>query len=981
MQPNIIEEAVNLREKGRYADAIDLLEKSLADQPASAEAYALQSHLYILNAQIDKAWKSIQHAQEISPDLPIVLRNRARLLLTKNQHDDALAIALRAYQLEPHVAENLLVVSGILIRRNNIDQAEQLIELILKDNPRHAEALINRAVISNARKKFPEALAYLEAALATKPHLHNLWGFHGDINLAQKEFYKAAGSFERALQHDAKNLDYLSKLAELNRMMGLYDAAIDHLVTATRHYSDKPEIWLNLGRVYQQKGESTEAKKAYEISLRLEKNQPEIFNNLGVLEIKNGAWDQSIAYLNQAIAARPDFAEAKSNLQLAIREKQISEGKRSEVGVVSSDIGGFETISSDPADIPPSLKPEFAMVSNFCKTQSFSQAEAHLHAMLQQNPMEISIWKYFGQVLSLQGKFHHALTAFEKAHQILPTDAYTLYLIANTLLKFDNQEQKAIQFYKNAIHANPRLLEAYVNLGTLYYALDLLDEAKNCFLNVLTINPEYAEILSNLGNILREQGKTHEAIEYLQIAIKIKPFYLNAHNNLGLAYKDAGQLDQAISSFLRALEIKPDYIDGRSNLMLAMVYAPNIDQRELTNEAIKYNVYLPEKLSSPHYAQAFPNPKKILHIGYVSADFRKHAVSYFIEDILKNHDATEYKIFCYYNNIVEDAVTETLKNLVPEWRPIKHLNDDAVASLVEKDQIDILIDLSGHTSGNRLKVFAKKPAPVQVTYLGYPATTGLKAIDYRITDRYAEPPSLTEHLSVEALWRLPEIFCCYRPSPGSPDVVSQAPYLSNGAVTFGCLNNFSKVTDQVIGLWGLILQAVPNSRLLLEIKGLENLNFKADVCQRFARLGISEDRLILIPREAKNQYVLYNQIDIALDPFPCNGGTTSFDSLWMGVPFITLAGRHFVSRMGVTILSNIGLDALIAESESDYLSKAVDLAMDTNRLNHIRYKLREKMMASPLMDSKRFVMNLEQAYRSMWLRYCEQNLMSVDPTK
>jgi predicted O-linked N-acetylglucosamine transferase (SPINDLY family) len=246
----------------------------------------------------------------------------------------------------------------------------------------------------------------------------------------------------------------------------------------------------------------------------------------------------------------------------------------------------------------------------------------------------------------------------------------------------------------------------------------------------------------------------------------------------------------------------------------------------------------------------------------------------------------------------------------------------------------------------------------------------MTAMDYRLTDIHAEPPGMTEQFNVEQLWRLPEMFCCYRPNDNSPDVIGHPPAEDNGYVTFGCFNNFSKVTDQVIALWAKVLDKVTASRLMLEINGIDNPVFRSETESRFAKLGIPVERLILIPRKKGNQYVLYNRIDVALDPFPCNGGTTSLDTVWMGVPFITLAGRHFSSRLGVTVLTNAGLSELIAQTEADYVNLAVDLALDPARLKNMRDGLRERVRLSPLMDAQRITTHMEQAYRGMWQRWC-----------
>ena len=340
---------------------------------------------------------------------------------------------------------------------------------------------------------------------------------------------------------------------------------------------------------------------------------------------------------------------------------------------------------------------------------------------------------------------------------------------------------------------------------------------------------------------------------------------------------------------------------------------------------------------------------------------------------LRRHDRRQFEVFAYSNNVRDDAVTARLRPQFDHWVDIRSLSDDVAADRIEGDGIDILVDLSGHTAGNRLLVFARKPAPVQVAWLGFPASTGMAAMDYRITDGYAEPPGLTETLNTETLWRLPDIFCCYQGHDSNPAVIDHPPCDDNGWVTFGGFNNFAKVTDPVLSAWGQILHRVPGSRLLLEIHGIAGPSFRAETMARLERLGLPLDRVILEPRAKANQFVLYNRIDIALDTFPYSGGTTSLDSLWMGVPVVTLAGAHFASRLGVTILTNAGLPELIADSWEGYIDVASRLALDRGWLETVRRDLRSRVVAGPLMDQDRFARNMEAAYREMWQRWCLQS--------
>jgi protein O-GlcNAc transferase len=532
----------------------------------------------------------------------------------------------------------------------------------------------------------------------------------------------------------------------------------------------------------------------------------------------------------------------------------------------------------------------------------------------------------------------------------------------------------------------------------LTVALDTLigqgkfDEAEQCCRAALDLLPNNVEFLVKLGGILLYQDKAEESLIFLERALVFEPNNAAIFNNMAGAFKRQGRLDESIACSRKAIALRPGDGLKYSNLLLSMVYAASISPQELAETAREFGQRFADPLRWQRPLIRDKNPDRKLRIGYVSPDFRDHAVNYFFEFLLRLHDRQQFEVFAYSSTHGKDHVTARLRPEFDHWREIIMLSDDIVANQIEADEIDILVDLAGHTGYNRLLVFARKPAPIQVTWLGYPATTGMKAMDYRITDNYAEPVGMTEHLNVEKLWRLPEMFCCYGAHENSPAVIDHPPFEDNGYITFGCFNNFAKVTDPVLETWVKIMAQVPESRLLLEIADLEGLQIRhesntqsrlmlgsADIERskfldtveaRLRRFGLPLDRVILEPRKRSNQFILYNRIDLALDPFPCNGGTTSLDTLWMGVPFVTLAGEHFVSRMGVTILTNAGMPELIAKNVDEYVQLATGLALDKDRLRSLRHNLRDRVAASPLMNQKSFTGNMEATYREMWRKWC-----------
>ncbi len=601
-----------------------------------------------------------------------------------------------------------------------------------------------------------------------------------------------------------------------------------------------------------------------------------------------------------------------------------------------------------------------------------------------------------GNALKDAGKTDEAVSQYRQALALKPDYAEALSNLGN-VYKEQEKLEEAQALYERSLLLKPNVPETHNNLGTVLKLLDRTEDAKSCYSKALELKPDYPEALYNLAKTLADQDRFPEAVEYFIKVITLKPSFVEAYISVAQCLFHQHMMDAAVACYKQALAIKPDSSEAmnnmgavllaqgkreealdcfrrgqiKSNILLAMVYAASVHPGELAEAARNWS----EQVADLHMRhQSFVrdnNPDRKLRIGYVSPDFRTHPVNFFFEPLLKLH-RDKFELYAYSNVKKEDAVTARLKSEFHYWRNIKLLSDDQAVDLIEQDKIDILVDLAGHTGDNRLLIFARKPAPVQVTWLGFPATTGMKAMDYRITDVYAEPEGMTEHLNVEKLWRLPTVFACYQAPDRDIPVIDHPPFEDNGYITFGCFNNFAKVTDPVLEIWAKIMAQVPNSRLMLEIAGLDSPEFRAETEARLKNLGLPMERLILITRRVQNQFVLYNKIDIALDPFPCNGGTTSFDCMWMGVPLIALAGEHFVSRMGVTILTNAGMPELIARDKDEYVKIATELARDKDRLRQLRHGLRDRVVKSPLMDQQTFAKNMERAYREMWKRWCDE---------
>jgi predicted O-linked N-acetylglucosamine transferase (SPINDLY family) len=538
------------------------------------------------------------------------------------------------------------------------------------------------------------------------------------------------------------------------------------------------------------------------------------------------------------------------------------------------------------------------------------------------------------------------------------------------LLVLDGRVDEAMRHLQRAAEKHPQSDAYQLNLGLVHESLDRVPEAVACYRRAAQLRPA-GDLHCELSHRLSQLGELDLAIEFAQESIRRLPAHLHSMpcNNLGIAQAMRGDLHEAVANLRKAVALDIENAMAHSNLLMTLNYLPDADPAEVFREHRKFG----EKFESfvPRvYAAAMERAEgsaaRRLRIGYVSPDFRQHAVASLFEPALTAHDAGAFEVFCYSNNAIGDAVTARMRAAVPHWRAIDALSDADAAKAIQSDGIDILVDLSGHTANNRLPLFMRKPAPIQATWIGYPATTGLSRMDYRITDAIRDPVGASEALNTETLVRLPETCTCYQPPEDSPPV-APPPSAAADSIMFGSFNNIPKMNAEVLALWARILERVPRSRLTLKYRGFHAPAMQAIVVDAFARLGIGRERLVFLGHDPYRVHLrFYDTIDVALDPFPYNGDLTTCDALWMGVPVVALAGKTHASRMSAGRLAALGLHELIAKDPQDYVDVAVRLAQDLPRRTRHRAEQRERMRASPLMDAPRFARNLEAAFTQMW---------------
>ncbi len=613
-----------------------------------------------------------------------------------------------------------------------------------------------------------------------------------------------------------------------------------------------------------------------------------------------------------------------------------------------------------------SVQRAFEMALQDYRAGRVAEADGILQGVLAAWPQHAGALHLLGVIAHAQGRYEAAVDLIRRAIVLRP-DLAEAHCNLGSALKEMGQLEEAIAAYRRAIALRAKYPIALSNLGVALKDAGRLDGAIAVYREAIALSPDDAAAHGNLGNALWENGQPDEAIEVLRRAIALDPGFAMAHNNLGNALKDRGDLDEAIAAYRGAVALRADYPDAHSNLLYTLYFHPGFDGRAIAEEHRTWNREHAEALGqcvAPHENDRTPDRR--LRIGYVSADLREHPVGRFMLPLLAGHDRGSFEIFCYTQVRRPDALTERLRGYADHWHRIDGQSDQQVAGLIREHGIDILVDLSLHMARHRLLVFARKPAPIQVTYLAYAGTSGLRTMDYRLSDFFLDPPAMDESIYSERTVRLPQTYWCYEPM-GAP-AVGAVPALDAGGITFGCLNNFCKVTTPTLAAWARILQGVPGSRLLLH--AAEGSHRQRTV-ERLQELGVDGRRVEFVAHVPMAEYLeLYGRIDIALDSFPCGGGTTSCDAFWMGVPVISLRGETAVGRAGMSLAMNLGLPELVAQTVDEYVRMACDLAADLPQLGALRSSLRERMGASPLMDARGFARNVEGKYREMWCGWC-----------
>jgi protein O-GlcNAc transferase len=704
----------------------------------------------------------------------------------------------------------------------------------------------------------------------------------------------------------------------LEMQEGQLNEALALMAQACAEAAEDARYQFGLAQVLQALGRWREAADAYRRALNSEPASFDAWFALAVALQQDGQLADAAAAYGEALALRPDDAASLGNLGCVCRE----------LGDIDRAIHLLRTaIAREPGVASHAVNLGIAL----CQRREFAAAELLLR-----------------EVLAAE-----------------PNNAEASFNLGNALRGL-HRLREALQQFRHAVAVRPNYAHALNNLGNVHKELGELAEARSAFAAALQAKPDYVLALNNLGCLLRTLGQSAAAEDALRRGLEIDPQHAALYDNLGNVLKDAGELDEAILCFRKALALDSTNAGTHSNLAYALSFQ-SLEAQPILDECLRWN----ERFAAPLLPRVVAplhdsSPDRRLKIGYVSADFREHCQSLFTTPLLSQHDHASFEVFCYSSVVRPDDCTRRLAAYADVWRDVHALDDAALSEIIRADRIDVLVDLTMHMANGRPLVFARKPAPVQIAWLAYPGTTGIRAIDHRLSDPRLDPDGFENHYSERTL-RLADSFWCYDPLTAEPGV-NALPAAESGYLTLGCLNSPCKLTDQTLRLWGGVMNAMPRARLLLLAPPGRH---RERLLQRLEAHRIASHRVRFVEFRPRAQYLrTYHDIDIGLDTFPYNGHTTSLDSLWMGVPIVTRVGHTCVGRGGVSQLYHLDLLDLAAESDEGFVDAVVALGSDLERLAALRQNLRARLERSPLMDGHRFARNVERAYRQAWRDQC-----------
>lgn len=785
-----------------------------------------------------------------------------------------------------------------------------------------SEAALSEMTLSDAQAAFSEgrlsdAEDICREILGKDERCAGAWHLMGKMAALQGDLETAGEFVSVACDLDPQNADFVRESAEVFFQKKELDATEQQVRRALEMAPDSPEGLVLLGRILAEKDDRSGSLEAFQDALRLRKDYAEGFSQYATALQKFGRGKDAISQIRKACALEPDSVEFQTNLAILLEQNA-----------------------------------------------RYVDALAAYGKASRLNPNVGFVWFRQGKLLNGLKRYAEAIPVLEKAIS-LPGQLGDYHYEYGLALHMSKRFQEALVNYEKALSMGYETAALHCNRGVIYKDLRKGGDSIMAFHKAVTMDPSNVSYLNNLGAAALELGLNSEALDCFEQAVEKNPKLPTARNNIGNLLKDRARGMDALPQYRKSMELNPDDRDAPSNYLLCHMYIPDMDPKLVFEEHKKWGISTTKKFPPAFKFKPREAGAKI-RVGFLSADLCHHPVAHFIEPIFRGYDRERFEFVAYGDQRKSDEFSARFAKQVDLWRETSSYDDLALAKLIYEDRVDILFELAGHTAYNRLGVFALKPAPLLVSYLGYPGTTGLPTIDFRITDAFADPQGTTEHLHTEKLIRVPECAWCFEPDAVAPEV-EPLPALKNGYVTFGCFNNMAKLNPALFETWAEILLRVPGSHLRLKARTLTDDGVRKELKSYFTERGIEEDRLDFFGHTKKiaDHLGSYHSVDIALDSFPYHGTTTTCEAMWMGCPVVTRAGKTHVSRVGVSLLSAVGLQEFITDTREDYIEKAVALAGQTDRLEELRAGMRERIRQSVLMDEKRFVRGFEKALLEM----------------
>jgi protein O-GlcNAc transferase len=710
---------------------------------------------------------------------------------------------------------------------------------------------------------------------------------------------------------------------------------------------------LNLGYVLKEQGRPDEAQAELGHALALDPTLFDANYMLAELARGQGRSDVAVEHYTKVIALNPRFELAYRDLCQTLFD--CGQAERA-----------MEVVLGGLAVVPQSADLHYFLGNLHLHDAQYEQAVDCFLKALAIQPAYAEVHANMGLALRLRGRPAAAAQSYREALALQPSSAVWQFNFALALHQL-GQLDEAVAQYRRALSLDGRHFEAHVNLAVALQTLGNFEASIRSSQDALALQPQSAVVHCNLGLAYRSQNKLETAMDCYKRAVEADPDSAHGHAAMAVAMNDQGQTDAALASFQKALSLDPGLIEARSSRLFVLSHASPGRYLEEARAYGERASALARPFTSWPATRTSADAVPTLRVGFVSGDLREHPVGRFLEDAIAHLDPAVIQLFAYTTSLQHDQLTARLRPRFSGWASIVGMTDEVAAGRIHADGLHILIDLAGHTAHNRLPVFAWKPAPVQVSWLGYFASTGLPAIDHVLADEVSVPPAsrgqFTEHV-----WYLPDTRMCFTaPAPSAPLETSPPPALTNGHVTFGCFQNLSKVNDAVLAAWAQVLSAVPNSRLRLQNKQTGTQTAREALLRRLASAGIAPQRVTVAPPVARDMYLAAHAgVDIILDTFPFPGGTTTCEALWMGVPTLTMAGDSMLSNQGKGMVHCAGLHEWIAEDAAEYVARAIHHASDIQALAALRQTLRDQVLESPLFDGRRFAANLTQALFEMW---------------